>query len=138
MQFKHLTAEEVMTKSEDVVSLGLNMDSMVIAESIVNINFSRLPILGVHHDDIKGYILRSELLNELALQKEVKMQELLKPILIVPTYVRLKTLFFRLLDRKEHICAVVDDYGSFVGVVTLENIIEALLGLDIIDEFDKE
>ncbi|OIQ17167.1 MAG: hypothetical protein BM556_13215 [Bacteriovorax sp. MedPE-SWde] len=138
MEFKHITAVEVMTKSENVIGLEANMTSKEISDKVVKIHNSRLLVFGVHHDDLKGYVLKSELLNEIALKKEVDLHELSKPILIVPTYVRLKTLFFRLLERKEHICAVVDDYGTFVGIVTLENIIEALLGLDIIDEFDKD
>jgi len=138
MNFKQVTAEEVMTKADQVVSLNISMKPNDISNKLIDINFSRLPIFGVHHNDIKGYILKNELLNELAYHHELSLKELTKPILIVPNYVRLKTLFFRLLERKEHVCAVVDDYGSFVGIVTLENILEALLGLDIIDEFDKE
>lgn len=138
MEFKHITAVEIMTEIKDVIGLKYDMPSKESSTKVINIIYSRLPIFGQDQDDIRGYVLKNELLKVVAKDQEIILESHIKRMLIVPKYVRIKTLFFRLLERKEHICAVVDDYGNFVGIVTLEDIIEALLGLEIIDEFDIE
>lgn len=138
LDFKNLTASDVMTRSKDVVGLEYELSSKESSVRVIDISYSRLPVFGMNRDDIRGYVLKNELLKIVAKDEEIRLDHLVKQMLIVPIYEPIKTLFFRLLERKEHICAVVDDYGNFVGIITLENIIEALLGLDIIDEFDRE
>lgn len=137
LEFKKVPTKEVMTKRAQVVGLTIDETTESIREHITENNFSRIPIFGLNHDDIKGYALKNDLLQSMVKGEEIDLNQCMKPMLIVPSYLPLKKLFYRLLERREHICAVVDDYGKFVGIVTLENIIENLLGLEIEDEFDS-
>ncbi|MCK5884397.1 MAG: DUF21 domain-containing protein [Bacteriovoracaceae bacterium] len=136
MAFKDLKAKDIIIEVSNVKYLSSDMTFVEACEVALKQNYSRLPVYGVNCDDIHGYILRSQLLSILAKDKTIDLDSLTTPILIVPSDAKIKTMFFKLLSRHEHIAAVVDEYGSFIGIVTLEDIIEALLGVSIIDELD--
>lgn len=138
MEFKNLKTSDVMTKINDVFSISINLSHEDYSREVINTHFSRLPVFGIDKNDIKGYVLKNELLKVVAKDEKLIINNFLNPMLIVPSYLKTKTLFLRLIERKEHISAIVDDYGRFIGIVTLEDIIEALLGVEIIDEFDIE
>lgn len=138
MEFRNLKSEDILTHKSKVTGIFLEDEKTFDKETLLNISYSRLPVFGSGFEDIKGYLLKGELLVTLAKQGKLDPESVVKPMLIVPSYIPVKTVFFRLLDRKEHMCAVVDDFGVFMGIITLENILEALLGVDIVDEFDPE
>lgn len=99
--------------------------------------FSRIIVYGENHDDVLGYVLKSELYlaaarGELALP----VGDLVREILTVPETLSVTSLFERLLDEREHIALVIDEYGGVDGVVTMEDVLETLLGLEIVDEAD--
>ena len=99
--------------------------------------FSRIPIYRDDLDHMIGYVLKSELLLHAARDDfERPVGDLVRELMLVPDTLPVATLFERLLDRREHIALVVDEYGGVDGVVTMEDVLETLLGLEIVDEAD--
>lgn len=138
LKFKDISAEKAMTPKEEVYALPMSTSIDEAFKVDDEHLFSRIPIYGVNKNDIKGYVLRSNILKAKALQKQIDLQEISSPMLIVPRETSIRAIMKKLIDRKEHICAVVNDVGDFIGIVTLEDIIEALLGIEIIDESDVQ
>ena len=104
------------------------------------IQFSRIPVYSKQIDNITGYIFMQDYLEKISNNKNLnkKLKTLRRDILKVPSSTNVFALFNQLLDKKEHISIVIDEYGGFVGIVTLEDILETLIGLEIIDESDQE
>ena len=101
--------------------------------------FSRLPIYSGDRDHVTGYVLRDEALSAAAHGRaDAPASSVAREILTVPDSLALPTLFERLLDRREHLALVVGEYGGTAGVVSVEDVVETLLGLEIVDEVDHE
>lgn len=99
--------------------------------------FSRIIVYGESQDDVLGYVLKSELFLAAAQgELEVPVGRMVREILVVPETLSVTSLFERLLNEREHIALVVDEYGGVDGVVTMEDVLETLLGLEIVDEAD--
>ncbi len=102
------------------------------------IRFSRIPIFRKSRDDISGYVLKDDLLNEAAHEREDRrLSELKRDMLVVPDSMLLANVFENLLASKEHIALVIDEYGGMAGIITMEDIVETLLGMEIVDEADS-
>jgi CBS domain containing-hemolysin-like protein len=100
--------------------------------------FSRIPIYGEDLDDVTGYLLKDDLLLAGARDEhDRRMVELKREILVVPETLPISQLLERFLDSREHIALVVDEYGGTAGVVAMEDVVETVLGLEIVDEADK-
>ncbi len=100
--------------------------------------FSRIPIYDDDRDDIKGIILKNEVLTAmLEGRKDEKLQSIGRPLAIVNENKELPHLFEFLSKNRSHIAAVSDEYGSIVGLVTLEDLFETILGFEIMDESDN-
>jgi CBS domain containing-hemolysin-like protein len=100
--------------------------------------FSRIPIWKETPDQITGYILKDQLLLRAARDElDVPVHAFAREALMVPDTVALPALFENLLDKREHIAVVVDEYGGVDGVVTMEDVLETLIGLEIVDEMDS-
>ncbi|MEM7352863.1 MAG: hemolysin family protein [Acidobacteriota bacterium] len=114
--------------------------SQTVAEALAahpEIRFSRLPIYGENRDDILGFVLKNELLLHAAEGRgETKVSELSRSLEAVPQDLPLRDLFERLMGDRSHIALVVDEYGGTSGIVTMEDLLETLLGLEIVDEAD--
>ena len=102
-------------------------------------NFSRIPVYkGEESDYITGYVLRQEILERLAEDKfDTKLGELARPILSFSEDEDVSTIWEKLLEKKEHISIIIDEYGTLRGIVTLEDVIETMLGFEIVDEKDE-
>ena len=101
------------------------------------LKFSRIPVYAENDENITGYVFRQNVFEKLAEdQHELKLKDIIRDIVIVPNSIALFALWEKLIDRKEHIALIVDEYGGLDGIVTMEDIIETLLGLEIIDEKD--
>ncbi|MFW5920501.1 MAG: CBS domain-containing protein, partial [Polyangiales bacterium] len=101
------------------------------------ITFSRIPVWGENEDDVEGYVLKDEVLLQAAKDRlDMPLSELKREMLVVPESMPVATLFERLLDQREHIALVADEYGGVAGVASMEDVVETLLGMEIVDEAD--
>lgn len=137
VRLRSLRIKDIMTPRIVVVGFYENKTVADVFDKVEEIRFSRLPLYGKSEDDITGYILKNDLLISLAKgNKDVKLKELKREILILPDVLSLQDFFDRLLEKQEHIAVAVDEYGGFSGVVTMEDLVETLLGMEIVDEVD--
>ncbi len=108
-----------------------------VLEQHVPLPFSRIPVYRGDRDDVVGFVLRKDLLVAAGMnQAQQKVKSFLKPLYVVYESKTLADLLDEFISRHEHICLVIDEYGGTEGIVTLEDVIEALLGVEIVDEFD--
>lgn len=130
---------DVMTPRVVVFSLS---DSTTVGEFLQQHEqspFSRIPVFRESPDDVTGFVLRSEVLLAASKdQDDVRLSELARPIHSVAETLHLTTAFDQMLSNRYHIALVVDAYGGMAGLVTLEDIVETLLGLEIVDEADTK
>ena len=137
-RFGSLRTRDIMTPRTVMFSLGENTkvrDAIAERGSMI---FSRIPIWKETPDQVTGYILKDQLLLRAARDElDVPLRSFAREALIVPDTVALPALFEKLLDHREHIAVVVDEYGGVDGVVTMEDVLETLIGLEIVDEMDS-
>lgn len=132
-----LKAEDVMTPRTVMVALKESMSLDKAVAFCETKPFSRIPIYGENQDDITGFVLRDELLLAKAQgQGETRLAELKRELATIVSRTSLSDLLEMLLHSRRHIALVVDEYGGTRGIVTLEDVVETLLGIEILDELD--
>lgn len=137
LRFKSLRVKDIMTPRTVVLASPEDGTVEEFFEKRPNPRFSRIPVYGENRDDITGYVLKHDLLLELAHDRgDSKLGDLLREVLVVPELLSLRELFERLIETQEHLALVVDEYGGMAGIVTMEDLVETLLGLEIVDEVD--
>ena len=137
IRLKNIKVVEVMTPRVVVTKADQAITVKDFIKNKDNLKFSRIPIYGKNKEDITGYVVRQNILEKLADKKEtVELHELKRDILTFPGVTMLHSLWERLLEEKEHIALIVDEFGGMDGIVTMEDVIETLLGLEIVDETD--
>ena len=138
MQFDSVTAENVMTPLSVLFTLPEDRTIEEILADDVNLRFSRIPLVPREGESISQYVLKNDILLAAARGKREKtLVQLARKILIVPENASLSSLFDMLLDRREHIALIVDEYGGVSGIVTMEDILETVVGVEIVDETDE-
>lgn len=120
------------------VLFSLNQDTTVseFAQQYMLNPFARIPIYQDKSDDIVGYVLRNDILVSEKVKPHKTLKKLKKQILAIPETVKLLALFDLLMKKNMQLALVVDEYGSTLGLITIEDIIESLLGLEIVDSKD--
>jgi CBS domain containing-hemolysin-like protein len=137
-RFNSLRVKDVMTPRTVIFNLPENTTIGDVVEEHDEFRFSRIPVYDDDPDDITGYVLKDEMLLRAAQEEfDITLAEMARDILVVHETLPLPDLLERLLDRLEHIALVVDEYGGVAGVVTMEDVVETLLGLEIVDEADS-
>lgn len=137
IRFSSLRVKDIMTPRTVVVGFQENDTLADIENNIEELTFSRLLLYGEQRDEVTGYVLKNDLLLLLARdQTDRRLKEIRRDILIVPEIMALKDLFEKLMAKQEHIAVAVDEYGGIAGVVSMEDLVETLLGMEIIDEAD--
>ncbi|MDR0414125.1 MAG: CNNM domain-containing protein [Prevotellaceae bacterium] len=137
IKLKSVRIAEVMTPRTVVVVASEEMTLQEFLGSKDFLHFSRIPIYRENRDDIVGYVLRDLVFEKLAEdQFDLKLKDIRRDILTFPEAATVLDAWDRMLAKKEHIALVVDEYGGMGGVATIEDIIEALLGVEIVDEKD--
>lgn len=130
-----ILVKDIMTPRTVILALQKDLRVEDVREKYSVINFSRLPVYGENLDDIYGFVLKTDLLREVDTKK--LLTEFVRPISVVSDMMSLHQLFEKMMEGSNHIALVVDEYGVTVGVVTMEDFIETLLGLEILDEEDR-
>ena len=136
--FGSLRTRDIMTPRTVMFSLEENTSVRDAVAERGSMVFSRIPIWKDSPDHVKGYILKDQLLLRAARDElDVPVHSFAREALMVPDTIALPALFEKLLDHREHIAVVVDEYGGVDGVVTMEDVLETLIGLEIVDEMDS-
>jgi putative hemolysin len=135
LSFSQKTAGEVMTPRPYMVAIPLETSLSKAAEVFRRQGLSRLPVFHQTLDAIAGVLYAKDLLRTLALAEAKTVAQLLRPIFFVPEGIRLFRLMAELRSRQTHLALVVDEYGGTSGVITLEDILEEIVG-EIWDEHD--
>ncbi len=136
-EFDNMTARDVMVHRTDMVTLSLDEDPDKILDTIRQSGLSRFPVYGDDVDDILGVLSTREYLLNFHLPDPNPLKELLRPAYFVPETVQADVLFRDMQGKKIHMALVVDEYGGTSGLVTLEDLLEELVG-NIYDEFDPQ
>ena len=137
LRFNELRTRDVMTPRTVLLTFGEDQPIQAVLDA--NVRFSRLPIRGKSLDDITGIVLKDEVLLAAAEGRAAEpLSTLRRDIMTVPDSLPLPQLFERFLERREHLALVVGEYGGTAGVATMEDVVETLLGLEIVDEYDHE
>ena len=136
VNFGNIDTKQVMCPRIDVFALSEDMDMETIVPQILENGFSRVPVYSDNMDNVVGILYTKDLLPHIE-QSKFKWQKLLKPPFYVPENKKLDDLLKEFQQKKTHLAVVVDEYGGTSGVITLEDVIEEIVG-DISDEFDDE
>ena len=137
LKLKEVRVSEIMTPRVVVARADENTLLTDFMENKDYLRFSRIPVFESNDDQITGYVFRQSVFEELAQDRhELKLKNLKREIQVVTGSMTLLTVWDLLLNKKEHLALVVDEYGGMDGIVTMEDIIESLLGLEIMDEKD--
>ncbi|SHH75117.1 Hemolysin, contains CBS domains [Wenyingzhuangia marina] len=137
LRLKNVKVIEIMTPRVVAVVADENLSLNDFLKSKDYLKFSRIPVYSENEENITGYVFRQEVFEKLAENKyELKLRDIKRDIYVVSNDIVLFSLWENLLDKKEHIALIVDQYGGLDGIVTMEDVIETLLGLEIMDEKD--
>ena len=139
IRLRNITAEDIMTPRTVMVMAqeGKTVQELYRDEDFKK--FSRIPVFHKNRDDITGYVHKNDVLSNLAEDNnEVTLSEIRRKILFIDEQTELPVLLDKILETKEHIVLVNDHYGGVAGLVTLEDVMETVLGMEITDEFDDQ
>ena len=138
LTFKDVFAKDAMTPRTVMLTEDQNTTVKDFFNRNLNLRFSRIPIYLNNPDNIKGLVLKDEIFKEMALGNgDKRLSELKRNIIIIDRNLPIPNLFEQLIESRNHMALVVDEYGSVSGLVTMEDVIETLLGLEIMDESDN-
>lgn len=137
IRFGDETAKEIMTSRQDMVSIEIHSNYQDVLNCIVENNYSRIPVYQDNDDNIRGVLYIKDLLPHLSKKPDFRWQSLMRPPYFVPETKKIDDLLHEFQDNKVHIAIVVDEFGGTSGLVTLEDILEEIVG-EINDEYDED
>ncbi len=142
MHISELQARDIMIPRPEMIVVDELMDFSTMLASVVNAGHSRFPVIGDNRDDIEGFILAKDLLRFSAEssanpESKFRLKDYMRPAVIIPESKRLDTLLKEFRSNKNHMAIVVDEYGGVAGLITIEDVLEQIVG-DIEDEFDVD
>ncbi len=136
VRFGDIDVKEIMKARTDVVALDIKMKFDELYKLILDAGYSRIPVYEESFDKIEGMLYIKDLLPHLDENKDFKWQKLLRPAFFVPENKKINDLLKEFQEKKIHFAIVVDEYGGTSGIVTLEDVLEEIVG-EINDEFDS-
>ena len=135
-EFTDMSAKEVMVPSTQMVTISLNLPVNDINTVITEEQFSRYPVIGKDLNDIRGILYVKDFLNALA-KGSVDIRKLMKPPFFIPETLKISNLLREMQRKRVHMALVIDEYGGVSGLVTMEDLLEEIVG-EIRDEYDVE
>lgn len=136
-RFTDISVKGVMVPVTAMVAFNINASPEVIIKTISSENFSRYPVYDKDKSDIKGILYNKDVFNELAYKLEISIPKILHNALFVPETMKISSLMREMQKKRQHMAIVVDEYGAVTGLVTIEDLIEEIVG-EIRDEYDTE
>lgn len=137
IRFGDETAKEIMTSRQDIVDIDIHSSYQDVLKCIVENNYSRIPVYQDNDDNIRGVLYIKDLLPHLSKADGFRWQSLIRPPYFVPETKKIDDLLHEFQENKVHIAIVVDEFGGTSGLVTLEDILEEIVG-EINDEYDDD
>src|SRR5690606_9561329 len=138
LTFKNIQAKDVMTPRTVMKTVSEDMTVEAFFKENQHIRFSRIPVFKDETDNITGLVLKDDIFREMANDNNSKkLVDIKRNIIIVNRSLAIPRLLDQLVNSKNHMALVVDEYGSINGIVTMEDVIETLLGFEIMDESDN-
>ena len=137
VRFGDETAKEIMTSRQDVVDLDFRSSFSEVLKCIVDNNYSRIPVYQDNSDNIRGSLYIKDLLPHLGKPATFRWQSLIRPPYFVPETKKIDDLLREFQSNRVHIAIVVDEFGGTSGIVTLEDVLEEIVG-EINDEYDED
>jgi CBS domain containing-hemolysin-like protein len=134
IEFDDLTAQEIITPRVDLAAVDMQEDPERIEEKFYETGFSRLPVYSENLDNIRGVLLQKDF-HYGVLKQGKPVAEVIKPVVFVAKSIKISRLLKTLQEKQSHIAVLVDEYGGTAGIVTIEDIMEELVG-EIWDEHD--
>ena len=133
-----ITAKEIMIPRVDMVTIQVDEDTNKIIEKIIDSGHSRYPVLGNERNEVVGILLAKDILPKLFKgTKEFDISEMLRDLNVVPETKKIDSLLEEFKEDKSHLAVVIDEYGTICGLITIEDILEELVG-EIEDEHDVD
>ncbi|MEI7503791.1 MAG: gliding motility-associated protein GldE, partial [Paludibacter sp.] len=137
IKFGNIQVVDIMTSRVDIVDLDIKMNYKQLLDLIIRSGYSRIPVYSGTRDNIKGLLYSKDLLPHLDKPATFRWQSLVRQPYFVPETKKIDDLLNEFQENKVHLAIVVDEYGGTSGLVTLEDILEEIVG-DISDEYDDE
>lgn len=138
IRFRNVTVEDIMTPSTVIVSAEENQTVEIFMDDPQYNKFSRIPVYGGKEDNITGYVHRYDALVQLANDHHgMRLSEMKRKVPMIDQKANLPIALDKLSEHREHMALVTDKFGTVVGLVTMEDVIETVLGVEIMDEFDS-
>ena len=135
-EFTDMSAKEVMVPSTQMVTININIPVEELKTILAEEQFSRYPVQGRDHNDIRGILYVKDFLNSLA-KGAVDIRKLIKPPFFIPETMKISFLLKEMQRKRIHMALVIDEYGGVSGLVTMEDLLEEIVG-EIRDEYDTE
>ena len=136
LQFSDITAKEIMVPRPDIVALDISIPRDVLIRKVIEEGYSRLPVYKGTIDHIIGVIYSKDLLSLFEHRSLIILQDIIRPAHFIPESKIISVLLREFQQNKVHLGIVIDEYGGTEGIVTMEDIVEEIVG-DILDEYDE-
>ncbi len=137
VNFSTLTVKQIMKSRMDITAVDIEYDFHELMDLINKSGFSRIPVFNETIDKIEGILYIKDLLSHIEKEEDFKWQELVRPGYFVPENKKVDALLKDFQDKRVHMAIIVDEYGGTSGLITMEDIIEEIVG-EINDEFDDD
>ncbi|MBF0328817.1 MAG: HlyC/CorC family transporter [Nitrospirae bacterium] len=136
-EFTDTSVKEVMVPAPQMLTIGIHMKSDEVKSIIAEEKFSRYPVIGKDINDVRGILYAKDFYNILHKSEPTSIHKIVKPPFFIPETMKISILLKEMQKKRIHMAVVIDEYGGVSGLVTLEDLIEEIVG-EIRDEYDTE